>query len=128
MIVSGSVPMATTMPIALYNDTTTYGLQHQAEVLALVQVAISGHPDGRQPARSSAAVVALEVRGTCKGSLGLLPPGPDPVRNLAAPRAEVSLLRPSLTGVRRSRQPPRVRRARAGPVRGQGARAGSRRS
>jgi hypothetical protein len=26
-------------------------------------------------------------RGTCEGSLGLLPPGSDPVRNLAAPRA-----------------------------------------
>src|SRR5215472_7543078 len=28
-----------------------------------------------------------KVRGTCEGSLGLLPPGSDPVRNLAAPRA-----------------------------------------
>ena len=37
MIVSGSVPMATTMPIALYS-AVFYGSHHQAMVLALVQV------------------------------------------------------------------------------------------
>jgi molybdate transport system permease protein len=41
MMVSMFVPMATSMPLALYYDTTTYGFQHQAEVLALVQIAIS---------------------------------------------------------------------------------------
>jgi len=37
MIVSGSVPMATTMPIALYN-AVSYGSHEQAMVLALVQL------------------------------------------------------------------------------------------
>jgi molybdate transport system permease protein len=37
MIVSGSVPMATTMPIALYN-AVFYGSHNQAMVLALVQL------------------------------------------------------------------------------------------
>jgi molybdate transport system permease protein len=37
MIVSGSVPMATTMPIALYN-AVFFGSHHQAMVLALVQL------------------------------------------------------------------------------------------
>jgi molybdate transport system permease protein len=37
MIVSGSVPMATTMPIALYN-AVSYGSHTQAMVLALVQL------------------------------------------------------------------------------------------
>lgn len=37
MIVSGSVPMATTMPIALYN-AVLYGTHQQTMVLALVQV------------------------------------------------------------------------------------------
>lgn len=37
MIVSGSVPMATTMPLALYN-AVFYGTHKQAMVLALVQV------------------------------------------------------------------------------------------
>ena len=40
MIVSGAVPMATTMPIALYN-AVSYGPHHQAVVLALVQVAVA---------------------------------------------------------------------------------------
>ncbi|MGA7834419.1 MAG: molybdate ABC transporter permease subunit [Acidimicrobiales bacterium] len=40
MIVSGSVPMATTMPIALYN-AVFYGSHEQAMVLALVQVVAS---------------------------------------------------------------------------------------
>jgi molybdate transport system permease protein len=40
MIVSGSVPMATTMPIALYN-AVFYGSHDQAMVLALVQVVVS---------------------------------------------------------------------------------------
>jgi molybdate transport system permease protein len=40
MIVSGSVPMATTMPIALYN-AVTYGPHEQAMVLALVQVGVA---------------------------------------------------------------------------------------
>jgi molybdate transport system permease protein len=40
MIVSGSVPMATTMPIALYN-AVLFGTHQQAMVLALVQVAAS---------------------------------------------------------------------------------------
>ena len=40
MIVSGSVPMATTMPIALYN-AVLFGTHQQAMVLALVQVATS---------------------------------------------------------------------------------------
>jgi molybdate transport system permease protein len=37
MIVSGSVPMATTMPIALYS-AVFYGSHQHAMVLALVQV------------------------------------------------------------------------------------------
>jgi molybdate transport system permease protein len=37
MIVAGSVPMATTMPIALYN-AVFYGSHEQAMVLALVQL------------------------------------------------------------------------------------------
>jgi molybdate transport system permease protein len=37
MIVSGAVPMATTMPIALYN-AVTYGPHEQAMILALVQL------------------------------------------------------------------------------------------
>lgn len=40
MIVSGAVPMATTMPIALYN-AVFYGTHEQAMVLALVQVVVS---------------------------------------------------------------------------------------
>jgi molybdate transport system permease protein len=40
MIVSGSVPMATTMPIALYN-AVFFGSHEQAMTLALVQVAVS---------------------------------------------------------------------------------------
>jgi len=40
MIVSGSVPMATTMPIALYN-AVFYGSHEQAMVLALVQLAVA---------------------------------------------------------------------------------------
>jgi molybdate transport system permease protein len=40
MIVSGSVPMATTMPIALYN-AVFYGSHEQAMVLALVQVGVA---------------------------------------------------------------------------------------
>jgi molybdate transport system permease protein len=40
LIVSGSVPMATTMPIALYN-AVYYGTHEQTMVLALVQVAVS---------------------------------------------------------------------------------------
>jgi molybdate transport system permease protein len=40
MIVSGAVPMATTMPIALYN-AVFYGSHHQAMVLALVQLAVA---------------------------------------------------------------------------------------
>lgn len=40
MIVSGSVPMATTMPIALYN-AVSYGPHQQAMVLALVQVGVA---------------------------------------------------------------------------------------
>jgi molybdate transport system permease protein len=40
MIVSGSVPMATTMPIALYN-AVLYGPHHQAMVLALVQLGVA---------------------------------------------------------------------------------------
>jgi molybdate transport system permease protein len=40
MIVSGSVPMATTMPIALYN-AVLFGTHQQAMVLALVQVVVS---------------------------------------------------------------------------------------
>ncbi len=40
MIVSGSVPMATTMPIALYN-AVFYGSHEEAMVLALVQVVVS---------------------------------------------------------------------------------------
>jgi molybdate transport system permease protein len=38
MIVAGSVPMATTMPLALYN-AVFYGTHNQATVLALVQLA-----------------------------------------------------------------------------------------
>jgi molybdate transport system permease protein len=37
MIISGSVPMATTMPIALYN-AVFFGSHEQAMVLALVQL------------------------------------------------------------------------------------------
>lgn len=40
MMIAGFVPMATTMPLALYNDVF-YGSHHQAQVLALVQVAVS---------------------------------------------------------------------------------------
>jgi molybdate transport system permease protein len=40
MIVSGSVPMATTMPIALYN-AVFYGSHEQAMVLALVQLCVA---------------------------------------------------------------------------------------
>ena len=40
MIVSGSVPMATTMPIALYN-AVFYGSHEQAMVLALVQLTVA---------------------------------------------------------------------------------------
>jgi molybdate transport system permease protein len=40
MIVAGSVPMATTMPIALYN-AVFYGSRHQAMVLALVQLGVA---------------------------------------------------------------------------------------
>ncbi len=40
MIVSGSVPMATTMPIALYN-AVFYGSHHEAMVLALVQLGVA---------------------------------------------------------------------------------------
>jgi molybdate transport system permease protein len=40
MIVSGSVPMATTMPIALYN-AVFFGSHHQAMVLALVQLGVA---------------------------------------------------------------------------------------
>ena len=40
MIVSGSVPMATTMSIALYN-AVAYGPHHQAMVLALVQLGVA---------------------------------------------------------------------------------------
>jgi molybdate transport system permease protein len=40
MIVSGSVPMATTMPIALFN-AVTYGSHEQAMVLALVQIGVA---------------------------------------------------------------------------------------
>jgi molybdate transport system permease protein len=40
MIVAGSVPMATTMPIALY-DAVFYGTHVEAMVLALVQVGVS---------------------------------------------------------------------------------------
>jgi molybdate transport system permease protein len=40
MIVSGSVPMATTMPIALYNSVF-YGSHGQAMVLALVQLTVA---------------------------------------------------------------------------------------
>jgi molybdate transport system permease protein len=40
MIVSGSVPMATTMPLALY-DAVFFGSHQQAMVLALVQVGVA---------------------------------------------------------------------------------------
>jgi len=40
MIISGSVPMATTMPIALY-DAIIDGTHHQAMVLALVQLGVA---------------------------------------------------------------------------------------
>jgi molybdate transport system permease protein len=40
MIISGSVPMATTMPIALYN-AVFYGTHTQAMVLALVQLCVA---------------------------------------------------------------------------------------
>jgi molybdate transport system permease protein len=40
MIVSGSVPMATTMPLALYN-AVFFGSHQQAMVLALVQVGVA---------------------------------------------------------------------------------------
>src|SRR5581483_12296410 len=39
----------------------------------------------RHPARTIRTRI---VRGTGEGSLGLLPPGSDPVRNLTAPRAD----------------------------------------
>jgi molybdate transport system permease protein len=39
-IVAGSVPMATTMPLALYN-AVFYGTHGQAMVLALVQVGVA---------------------------------------------------------------------------------------
>ena len=61
MIVSGSVPMATTMPIALYN-AVFYGSHHQAMVLALVQLGAGFcHTFRRQPARPGQAVVAATV-------------------------------------------------------------------
>jgi molybdate transport system permease protein len=40
MIVSGSVPVATTMPIALYN-AVFYGSHHQAMILAVVQLCVA---------------------------------------------------------------------------------------
>jgi molybdate transport system permease protein len=40
MMVSGFVPMATTLPLALYNDVF-YGPPEQAHVLALVQVGVA---------------------------------------------------------------------------------------
>jgi molybdate transport system permease protein len=40
MIVSGSVPMATTMPLALYN-AVFFGSHEQAMILALVQVGVA---------------------------------------------------------------------------------------
>ena len=40
MIVAGSVPLATTMPIALYN-AVFFGTHEQAMVLALVQLAVA---------------------------------------------------------------------------------------
>lgn len=40
MIISGSVPMATTMPIALYN-AVFFGSHHQAMVLAVVQLGVA---------------------------------------------------------------------------------------
>jgi hypothetical protein len=45
----------------------------------------------RVKAESAAPTAELrrKSRGTCEGSLGLLPPGSDPVRNLAAPRAHL---------------------------------------
>ena len=39
----------------------------------------------------SYAPCEAKVRGTGEGSLGLLPPGSDPVRNLTAPRARASV-------------------------------------
>jgi molybdate transport system permease protein len=40
MIISGSVPMATTMPLALYN-AVFYGSHQQAMTLALVQLCVA---------------------------------------------------------------------------------------
>jgi molybdate transport system permease protein len=40
MIVGGAVPMATTMPIALYN-AVFYGSHQQATILALVQLGVA---------------------------------------------------------------------------------------
>ena len=40
MIVGGSVPKTTTMPIALYN-AVFFGSHHQAMVLALVQLGVA---------------------------------------------------------------------------------------
>ncbi len=40
MLVSGFVPIATTMPLALYNDVF-YGMPEQAKILALVQVGVA---------------------------------------------------------------------------------------
>ena len=40
MLIAGSVPFATTMPLALYN-AVFYGTHHQSEVLALVQVGVA---------------------------------------------------------------------------------------
>ena len=40
MMISGLVPMATTMPIALYNDVF-YGSHEQAQVLAIVQLGVA---------------------------------------------------------------------------------------
>src|SRR5579871_4939878 len=45
-------------------------------------------PDLRFPAAKWKDRVSGKVRGTGEGSLGLLPPGSDPVRNLTAPRAD----------------------------------------
>ena len=57
MIVSGSVPMATTMPIALYN-AVFYGSHEQAMVLALVQLGRGiCHTSRRQPPRQGQALV-----------------------------------------------------------------------
>ena len=59
-----------------------------------------GDAEAHAPDNATIAPAAREVsssnarrpkksRGTCEGSLGLLPPGSDPVRNLAAPRAHL---------------------------------------